>query len=63
MGQFIVLVACSDCGQPRPTLHLLRDGDGVHPRCAGCLIQLLAAVERAGTRLVLTVEPALVVAQ
>jgi hypothetical protein len=56
-------MTCTDCGQPHPTLHLLLDGDGVHPRCAGCLIQLLAAVERAGTRLVLTVEPAPVVAQ
>lgn len=55
-------MVCSDCGRPHPTLHVLLDADGVHPRCAGCLIQLLADVERAGTRLVLTVEPALVTA-
>lgn len=42
--------------------HLLLTPDGVHPRCSYCLIQLLADVERAGTRLVLTVEPAMVVA-
>lgn len=53
--------ACADCGQPRPTLHLLLDGDGVHPRCSDCLIQLLPLVERFGTRLVFTVEPAPVV--
>jgi hypothetical protein len=53
---------CTGCGQPHPTLHLLLDGDGVHPRCSYCLLRLLPLVERAGTRLVFSVEPVMVVA-
>lgn len=44
------------CGRPAP--HRLVDDDGAHPVCGYCLIQLLADVERVGTRLTLSVEPA-----
>ena len=52
--------ACTECG--RPGVHLLLTPDGVQARCDACVIQLLADVRRAGTRLVLSVEPALAVA-
>ena len=53
-------MTCTGCGQP--ARHLLLTHDGIQHRCPACLIQLLAAVERAGTRLVLTVEPVMAVA-
>jgi hypothetical protein len=55
-------MTCTGCGQPGLHLHALLTPDGVYLRCGCCLIQLLADVERAGTRLVLTVEPVLAVA-
>jgi hypothetical protein len=58
----VELMPCTGCGQPGRHLHALLTPDGVHLRCGCCLIQLLADVERAGTRLVLTVEPVLAVA-
>jgi hypothetical protein len=48
--------SCTNCGDPHAH-HVLLDGDGGHARCGGCLIQLLADVERLGaTHLVFSVE-------
>jgi hypothetical protein len=46
---------CTNCGQPRAHLHVLLDGDGAHARCGGCLIQLVADVERVGTTIAVSV--------
>ena len=49
-------MTCTDCGRTYPRLHTLLDGDGAHPRCLPCLIQLAMWVERYGNRLVVSVE-------
>lgn len=55
-------MTCSGCPQPRQHLHVLLDGDGAHTLCSYCLIRLLPIMERDGTRLVLSIEPALATA-
>jgi len=52
------MTVCTDCGQPRPCLFVLLDGDGAHRRCAACVLTLAAAVERVGTEIVFMVRSA-----